>query len=373
LPILFDTSNHRKIGAKYRKKEGFYGKLLNLQTKTLQKQTHPLATPTAILIQLSAWLILILSLYFSTIRSWQEGYEIGFIHFSCGIFSYLVAFYGNALWLFPRLIKRSVLYVIATILFVFLVMIMRSYFEYVLILPINKTFRSFSFPHLSHNTITVLVAYVVGGLLRIAMDYIILQKNQEELKRQQAISELNLLKAQVQPHFLFNTLNNIYSLAVAKSEKTPETIARLSEIMRYFVDEAPKEKVSIETEINFLKNYIELEQIRMLFPLKLDFQNTVNDTKKMIPPMLFIPLVENIFKHGIDKVKQDNFAAISLNEIENTYFFTVKNKMVESKEKIGFGLINLQKRLDLLYPENYKLTSQIIDNQFVVNLKIPVL
>jgi sensor histidine kinase YesM len=339
----------------------------------LQKRTHPLATSSAILIQLSAWLILILFLYLYTLKKWQQGYEIGLVHLFCSVSSYLAAFYGDALWVYPKFINRNIKFIGISVVFIFVVMMVRSYLEYKLILPIHKTFYDFGFPHLALNTLTILLAYVMGGLLRMYIDYVELQKNQQALKRQQAITELNLLKAQVQPHFLFNTLNNIYSLAVAKSDKTPETIARLSEIMRYFVDEAPKEKVSIETEINFLKNYIELEQIRMLFPLKLNFQVAVNDAQKVIPPMLFIPLVENIFKHGIDKVKQDNFAEINLKELEETYFFTVKNKLIESKQNAGFGLENLRKRLELLYQENYHLESKIIDNQFVVNLKIPVL
>ena len=204
-------------------------------------------------------------------------------------------------------------------------------------------------PHISMMSLSVFIAYLLGGLLYITQNYIELLINQEKLKSQQLSTEINLLKAQVQPHFLFNTLNNIYSLAVSKSEKTPEVVAKLSEIMRYFVDDAPKELVNVETEVSFLKNYIELEQIRMLFPIKVQWDLNIENPAQTIPPMLLIPFVENVFKHGIDKTKPHNEVSIRLEITQKYLDFEVVNSVIQEKEGQWRSLENLKKRLELLY------------------------
>ena len=117
---------------------------------------------------------------------------------------------------------------------------------------------------------------------------------------QKSLAELNLLKSQVQPHFLFNTLNNIYYEAFREAPRTALLIGRLSDIMRYFVDESPKEKVTLATEIKFLENYIALEEIRIRHGVKVTFEQRY-EGNPVIPPMLLMTFVENIFKHGIDR------------------------------------------------------------------------
>ena len=128
---------------------------------------------------------------------------------------------------------------------------------------------------------------------------------------QKSQAELNLLKSQVQPHFLFNTLNNIYYEAYREAPRTAKLIERLSDIMRYFVDESPKDEVSLGTEIQFLENYIALEKIRIRGEIELDFIKDCNSDLR-IPPMLLMTFVENIFKHGIDKSSSQNKIELSL-------------------------------------------------------------
>ena len=143
--------------------------------------------------------------------------------------------------------------------------------------------------------------------------------------------------------------------------------------MRYFVDEAPKEKVPLSTEIQFLENYIELEQIRMLYPVKLEFRKNV-DPSILLPPMLLIPLVENIFKHGVDKTKEHNEAWIELEQEPGAIRFITINDInpASGKESSGVGLSNLRKRLNILYGKDHLLETCSKGNKFTVTMRIPV-
>ncbi|MCU0393006.1 MAG: histidine kinase, partial [Thermoflexibacter sp.] len=190
-------------------------------------------------------------------------------------------------------------------------------------------------------------------------------------------------------HFLFNTLNNIYYLAHTKSEKTKDMIAKLSEMMRYFLEEAPKEKVPLSTEIQFITDYICLEKIRMPYHLQIDFGIRAENQNLLVPPMLLMPLVENVFKHGLDKAKQHNQAKICLEVngglsertrtkatritaiIPMKLRFEVTNDMQNiSYEKKGTGLENLKKRLELLYGKNYVFETRIAEGKFVAILEV---
>lgn len=327
-----------------------------------------------LLIQIGLWLIvyLMLLIYFSQKNEVSTGIATATI-FVC---FYSITVYTNANWLIIRYFKQNQIlkYTLFSVGLLLIVVIVRMFVEGFFLnhFFLKHAFYGWNLAHFFFVLVTQFLAFLFGFLLRISIDYVELLRKQEMLKNQQLTSELNLLKAQVQPHFLFNTLNNIYSLAVAKSDRTPETIAKLSEIMRYFVDEAPKEKVSLETELSFLKSYIELEQIRMVYPLKLSFKNEVN-SQVFIPPMLFTPIVENIFKHGIDKIRNDNFADMSIKLERDYLIFESINRVCEPSTKKGFGLENLQKRLQLLFSDDYELTIQIADNQFVVVLEFKIL
>jgi hypothetical protein len=266
-------------------------------------------------VQAAVWVLFYIFLLLYAIQKWEHT-VYGFWAVTIATITYLVAVYGNAAWLIPRYYQagRKTTYFIWSTLFVALLVVIRMYAEIQVLLPLHLTFYNWALPHFSFVFLTNFLAFMFGALLRITIDHIHLLRTQEEMRNQQMASELNLLKAQVQPHFLFNTLNNIYYLAYTKNERTAEVVARLSDIMRYFVDEAPKERVPLLTEIDFLENYIELEQIRMLHQAEIEFdRNTINDAI-IIPPMLLIPLVENIFKHGVDKSVEKNDVVITLEQ-----------------------------------------------------------
>jgi LytS/YehU family sensor histidine kinase len=185
---------------------------------------------------------------------------------------------------------------------------------------------------------------------------------------------LNLLKSQVQPHFLFNTLNNIYYEAFRESPRTALLIGRLSEIMRYFVDESPKEKVALASEIQFLENYIALEKIRIRHGVRVIFIKEIESEHK-IPPMLLMTFVENIFKHGIDRSGNENKIVLSLVERDDYLLFQTENPYFVKQAnpaKEGFGIKNLQKRLTLLYGNDFELTVGKSEQFFCAFLKIPL-
>ena len=326
------------------------------------------------LIQVVLWLMVytMLVMYFTQKNRW----EIGFVTANIFVIFFLAAVYGNANYLIIRFFQKKTYweYGLYSAAFLLLTVFLRMFIEDQLLnrVFIRHTFYGWNFTHFSFLLITQFLAFLFGFLLRISIDYVDLLHTQEILKNKQLTSELNLLKAQVQPHFLFNTLNNIYSLSVSQSPETSEMIAKLSDMMRYFVDEATKEKVLLETEIQFLKNYIELEQIRMVNPLKLTFTNTIANSHFLVPPMLLITFVENIFKHGVNKTIRDNEAAISLSLANGVVHYTVKNKTFHQKAGTWRSLSNLQKRLALLYPDNSGFEAYCKDGYFYASLSFPV-
>lgn len=219
------------------------------------------------------------------------------------------------------------------------------------------------------------IIYLFSLPLRLAFDYFLIRRQQEQLLRRTAEAELNLLKAQVQPHFLFNTLNNIYFVAQRESPNTAILLERLSNIMRYFVDEGPKETIPLTREIDFINDYIHLERLRMRHPMQTDFQISGELNQVKIPPMLLIPLVENVFKHGVNKRSENN--ALTMNMVLDAarLELTVVNPLFEDGEpsqRGGNGLTNLRNRLQLLYGQNFTLHTEKKDGRFIAYLKIPL-
>lgn len=320
-------------------------------------------------IQLILWLVLFAVWLLYAFNKWNE-FDYIIYNTITGFFLYPIIVYANYYYFLPKFYTNRKLYFLYSLIFLVIIVLLRGSIEKNLVFPIHKSFYNLSLSHISMVSLSVFIAYVLGGLLFITQNYIELLINQEKLKTQQLSTEINLLKAQVQPHFLFNTLNNIYSLAVSKSEKTPEVVAKLSEIMRYFVDDAPKELVNVETEVSFLKNYIELEQIRMLFPIKVQWDLNIESLAQTIPPMLLIPFVENVFKHGIDKTKPHNQVSIGLEITQKYLDFEVVNSVIKKQEGQWRSLENLKKRLVLLYDNHFEMNISNENNRFVASLKI---
>ncbi|MEO8771770.1 MAG: histidine kinase [Ferruginibacter sp.] len=185
-----------------------------------------------------------------------------------------------------------------------------------------------------------------------------------------ANAELAILKAQINPHFLFNTLNNIYSQAVMHDEKTAESIMKLSNIMRYVTDDANEDFVSLVSETNFISDYIELQRLRLGSKVTLDFAINGNLSDKVIAPLILITFIENVFKYGISN-NEPSIISIDLRVYSDSIGFFCRNRLFPFKhqlESTGIGIINTQKRLEHLYPGKHTLTIKEEDGFYSVHL-----
>ena len=200
------------------------------------------------------------------------------------------------------------------------------------------------------------------------------QVENETLTREKANAELQLLKAQIHPHFLFNTLNNIYSFTLTKSPLAAELVQKLSDMLGYMITDCDDSMVPLEKEIHLIKDYIGLEKVR--YGDRLDIQMHVNGEckNKMIAPLLMIPFVENCFKHGASVMRGKQWMQLSIHVNNNVLYFNLTNSKplhpVNSKSKNGIGLLNVKKRLALLYPDKHELIINANDGVYNVQLQI---
>lgn len=183
--------------------------------------------------------------------------------------------------------------------------------------------------------------------------------------------ELNYLKKQIHPHFLFNTLNTIYGFSLKKSEYTPEIILKLSNLLDYILYQVQKPEVALSEEIAHINEYIDLEKIRFQDRLKVQFDFQIANYELPIPPMLFLPFIENAFKHG--NIINDYLSiVIHIKSTHNTLFFECTNSYLDKNNNTttGIGLDNIKKRLQLLYPASHQINISTTTEQFIIELKI---
>jgi two-component system LytT family sensor kinase len=214
---------------------------------------------------------------------------------------------------------------------------------------------------------------IFAAIIRhIYLHYKLKQSAQQLLiEKQQA--ELSFLKSQTNPHFLFNTLNNIYSLARDKSDAAPETILRLSKILRYMLYEAGGSYIALEEELKIIGDYISLEKLRYDDTLRVNFNYDVEDMKQSLPPLLLMPLVENAFKHGVSETRYQPFVDIHLSVARRQLAFFVRNSTEETaggeKVRENIGLSNLRRQLELQYTD-YEVLLEQRPTEFSATLKI---
>lgn len=225
--------------------------------------------------------------------------------------------------------------------------------------------------------VQILMAYIISTFLMIFIES---QKKEAQLEMQKTAlieSELKFLKMQINPHFLFNSLNNIYSLSILKSEKTPESIHSLSEMLRYVIYDCENPLVPIEKEIHYIENFIDLFKLRSSREFNITFTKNIENTSLEVAPMLFITYIENAFKHsGIEK-GGDAFVNIQLDSTKDSVTLLVENSLPNEKiikdNASGIGLMNAEKRLQIMYPKNHTLKIKSTDVFSVeLNLKTNV-
>jgi sensor histidine kinase YesM len=191
----------------------------------------------------------------------------------------------------------------------------------------------------------------------------------------QVETELALLKSQVNPHFFFNTLNNLYALSLDKSDLVPEVILKISDLMRYVLDSSKKKTVQLSEEIHFLESYVELEKLRLSGEANIQISVSGNINGKKIAPMLLAPLVENSFKHGLSASVKDGFIHMNFISDGNDFQFIIENhKLTPTQQEQNcsskMGLENMKRRLELLYPESHQLI--IEENEMMYKVKLEI-
>jgi len=193
----------------------------------------------------------------------------------------------------------------------------------------------------------------------------------QNLKAEKSKSELSLLRTQINPHFFFNTLNNLYALTIKNSKEAPDVILKLSDMMRYTIYEGEKETVKLSDEIDYLNNYIELHKIRYKKNVEIAFKHEI-DGSLSITPLLYIILLENAVKHGIETLTENAYIHINLHEDNDFIHFEIENNFdpKEISETKGIGLTNLKRRLALIYPKKHELTVDKTNNTYKATLKI---
>jgi two-component system sensor histidine kinase AlgZ len=223
---------------------------------------------------------------------------------------------------------------------------------------------------ISHS-ITVIFVIAFVAMLRFASEWFDLQARRQEVENEKLATELRFLKEQINPHFLFNTLNNLYYLAHSQSPKTPDIIAKLSQMMRYMIYESNQEKVPVEKEIEYIKSYIELEKMRLEDDFVVNFAISGDYERLRIAPFIFITFLENAFKHGVTNGKNGKIT-LNLRFDGNKCTYEVTNTIASSNvdAQKGIGLLNVQRRLNLIYSGKYALTIENTADVYTAKLTL---
>lgn len=233
------------------------------------------------------------------------------------------------------------------------------------------------FTDLRYLLLYYIVPLISGSFIFISIQFMIRYRDERQnalqLQKEKSELELKALKAQLNPHFLFNTLNNIYSLAVSGSGAVPQSISRLSDILDYLLYHGQKEKVSIEQEIKIVKDYLALEKLRYDERLTVEVVENIG-VPGLIPPLLYLSFVENAFKHGAEKTSGRVTISISVETDEKHAFFTVGNPLFGKSQdtETGIGLENIRRQLELFYRGQYSLDIKQKDQWFKVKLITPI-
>ena len=213
---------------------------------------------------------------------------------------------------------------------------------------------------------------IVTTLLHLSYKWFVQLSTIKQIENDQLHLELSSLKNQINPHFFFNTLNNLYALSLEKSDETPSVILKLSEMMRYAIYDCKASKVSIINEITYLENFITLQKVRHHKRGIITFKNKMAASDIQIAPMILIVFLENAFKHGFDLIEKDAFVNLNLEISKNILHFKIENNFgeLEDGHMTGIGLENVKRRLSLIYPKTHELKVLKSENLFSVDLKL---
>jgi sensor histidine kinase YesM len=295
---------------------------------------------------------------------------------------HIIIVYGNIFYLIPKLIlrKRYKTYIASMIAILTLVYLTRT--------GLNLRFvtteiypeayylgKFFKFNYVLEVILGEIYVITFVTSIKLLVDWFIEKKRNESLAKLQLSTELKFLRSQIQPHFFFNTLNNLYALTLKKSDDAPRLVIKLSDLMQYVLYEVNSSNASLLKEINHINNYIDIEHIRFKDRIKSEMDITGDIEDVEVPPLLFLSFIENCFKHGLkgnDKIKLTMSFEINSKGYLEFHLKNSFNPNINKDNKQGIGIANSERRLKLLFGNNFILESRIEDDTYNLFLKIPV-
>jgi two-component system, LytTR family, sensor kinase len=307
-----------------------------------------------------------------------NGNEGSFLHIFTNeivnIFFYAAIYYINSEYLIPQYLAKNKFWTYLGLL-IGTAMVITP----IKIFILYKKFYNFPYDQeylVGHQYYYYIMSLLTAGtstIIKITSDWARQTRVQQELETRTMQSELNFLKSQINPHFLFNTLNSLYALTLKKSDEAPEVVIKLSEMMRYMLYECNEKLVPLSKEVLYIRNYLALEKLRHK-NMDIQFEVQGDEGSMTIAPLIFISFIENSFKHGASNHITQGFVHIHLNITTNEINMYVENSKPEKqiatphKRSGGIGLVNVKRRLDILYPDGYHLDIYDKPNTYAVNL-----
>lgn len=289
---------------------------------------------------------------------------------------YMLVVYTNLGYLVPRFLHQK--YFIPYVLLLFATVAIYTPIQTLTLYLTYQEAEPREFLIMNQPYIFLLQFLFAGGstVIKIFSTWQRQERDKIELERQGMQSELKFLRSQINPHFLFNTLNSLYALSLKKDDKTPEIVLKLSEILRYMLYECNERRVPLVKEINYIQNYLALEQLRQAGDTEITFSQEGLIADQQIAPLLFIPFLENSFKHGLNPQIGYGYVHVALKVNDNELLFEIRNSRPERTEvpapspHSGIGLLNVRQRLTLLYPGHYTLDHKDNSQEYVVTLSL---
>ncbi len=332
----------------------------------------------SVLLHILAWTIfIILPMYFLVFYSQRDSTFLYRVYMQT--FVYVLIFYINYIWLIPKIFikgskARYFITAALTILAFYLVIELANTYIFTNTPQDNKIPKPPLQWHIYNYLFTssLITGFCLG--LKLTDKYMENEKQRKELEKERLNSELAFLKNQISPHFFFNTLNNIYSLVQINTDDAQKSILKLSKLMRYLLYETEHGNIQLSQEIEFMKNYLDLMKLRLTQKVELKVSFPEKYTDASIPPLLFIPFIENALKHGVS-YRDHSFIHIAMEANEQEIRFTCANSIFTKTDETtdsGIGLENIKKRLNLLFPGKHSLKISQTDTVFEVELNIKV-
>ena len=346
----------------------------------MKKKYWELNHPLLRILQHMAFWVLSFILFLQLFKTGTQPEKVDYIYTALFQLSLMPAVYLNLKWLLPKFGKRKTILLYTILLATVVILFSWVNFKFFSawsskLLPDYFFISYFTFKEI----IFFFTAYIIiTSLLKLSKSWFFVSELQKELlekEKQKTEVELKALKAQINPHFFFNTLNSIYSMALDKDERLPTTILQLSELMRYFLYESNDNFIPLEKELAVVNNYISLQKLRSAKQLTIEIKNSGNINRQRIAPLLLITFLENAFKHSARGSNERSFILLDISVENNKLIFSLENNKaiideINTNGHGGLGLENVKRQLELLYPGKHSLCIHENPNNFKVQLEL---